>query len=111
MAVTWRNAALKKYIDRLPNIKERTTQRVAEYLAQAVSQHIVRVGAVDTGELRDSPRVTRSPSEGRRVVVRAPHGVHVNYGTYKMGARPFWEPAISETMQRFPEIAREEFKP
>ncbi len=106
---TWHNADLKLLINKLPRNAERSTTRVAEYLARRASEVIVEMGAVRTGELRDSVHVTRDESSGgRRVTVRARHGIHVNYGTYSMPARPFWEQAVEDAEDFFGLVLQDE---
>lgn len=107
----WRNAALRSYIEKLPRAADVSAARIARFLAEETSRQIERVGAVDTGELLRSPAVTRAPDGAYRVTVRAEHGIYVNYGTYKMAARPFWEPALAAASQEFAPIAIQEFRP
>lgn len=49
---------------------------------------------VDTGTLRASIQATRVGVAHWRVVVGADYGLYVEYGTYRMAARPFLRPAL-----------------
>jgi HK97 gp10 family phage protein len=57
---------------------------------------------VDTGFLRDSI-VSESVTAGKEaeVWVWADYGIHVEFGTYKMAARPFLTPAVEAHVDEF----------
>lgn len=57
---------------------------------------------VDTGYLRSSI-VSTSVSTGKEaeIQVGAEYGIYVEYGTYKMGARPFLSPAVAAHVDDF----------
>lgn len=50
--------------------------------------------AVVTGELKNSIRLIKVGKGHWRVVVLAEHGLHLEFGTSKMAARPFVSPAV-----------------
>lgn len=49
---------------------------------------------VATGELRDSIEAVPVNQYNAEVRVGAEHGIYVEYGTYKMAAQPFFNPAL-----------------
>lgn len=109
--IGWNAAPLERYIDSLPRRGKDMGERLANYLAERTSHWVAAVGAVDTGFLRDSPRVYPSGGYTWKVIVTADYAGYVNYGTYKMAARPFWEPAIEDARRRFPVTGRELLQP
>lgn len=64
----------------------------AEVLDAAVVDNVVSMGAVDTGEYRDSwtvvPESASATEASAATQSEVEHGVYVEYGTSKMGARP-----------------------
>lgn len=73
-------------------------KRVADRIAVSARAR----APVSTGLLRSSIR-TESISAGKeaQVVVDAPYAGFVEFGTYKMGARPFLSPAVAEHEEEF----------
>jgi HK97 gp10 family phage protein len=63
-----------------------------ELAAAAVAERAVELVPVDTGELRGSISHRRE-GEGWAVVASAPHASYVEYGTSKMAAQPYLQPA------------------
>lgn len=60
-----------------------------------IKANIVAVDAVDTGNMLNTTQGHHEPGSFHGTVdTAAEYWVHVNYGTHKMAARPFREPAI-----------------
>lgn len=89
-------ATLKVLFNRLPTlaaeIKSQGAALVAE-TAQHVATGAQQRAPVRTGRLRDGITVEGSGSASR-VVSEAPYSVYVEYGTSRMGAQPFFWPAL-----------------
>lgn len=62
---------------------------------------------VDTGTLRNSIQATKVGAAYWRVTVGADYGVHVEWGTRFMGARPFLRPALTSITPTFREAMRQ----
>lgn len=84
----------KKAMDRL--------EKAGKVVADASRQKV----PVDTGKLRDTIRVTRLPNDpkldirvyaGSREKGGAFYAYMIEYGTVKMGARPFLRPALNQS--------------
>lgn len=71
---------------------------IAEVAAEHVREHIMANGQVRTGEMLDSVS-----ADGDTVSVGAPYAIYQNYGTRKMAARPFFEPALMQTEEEMEE--------
>lgn len=102
---------LGQYIIKLQKGGSELAEKLAKALAEETTARIIAVGAVDTGELRDSPKATPTSGGNWQVEVEALHGSPVNYGTWKMAARPFWEPAIEATRAKLAPMAKVELAP
>ncbi len=61
---------------------------------------------VDTGILRNSIQAVATGTTAAAVVARAPYAVHLEFGTSKMAARPFFAPTLVHLQQKAPTIAR-----
>lgn len=61
---------------------------------------------VDTGILRNSIQAVPTGGFSAAVVARAPYAVHLEFGTSKMAARPFFAPTVIHLQQKAPAIAR-----
>lgn len=66
--------------------------------------HITAVGAVDTGRLRNS--ITHATDEDSAYIgTNVEYAPYVEMGTYKMKARPYLEPAVTEHVDEYRELA------
>lgn len=95
MAVTYDNAGLLRYINKIGEAEDTVPPIVAERFSTTVRGRI-RSTAYDTGFMHDSVE-----PHGDTVTVGAHYAVFVNYGTYKMAARPFWEPSLGDIQPVF----------
>jgi len=65
--------------------------------------HITAVGAVDTGRLRNS--LTHATDEDSAYIgTNVEYAPYVEMGTYKMKARPYLEPAVTEHIDEYREL-------
>ena len=81
--------------------------RGARAYAQAVADLAEQLAPFETGELRDSIHVEEGDRPGSyRVVASAPHAAFVEFGTHKMPAQPFLNPA-AQRVRPLPFFARE----
>lgn len=65
--------------------------------------HITAVGAVDTGRLRNS--ITHATDEDSAYIgTNVEYAPYVEMGTYKMKARPYLEPAVTEHVDEYREL-------
>ena len=65
--------------------------------------HITAVGAVDTGRLRNS--LTHATDEDSAYIgTNVEYAPYVEMGTYKMKARPYLEPAVTEHVDEYREL-------
>lgn len=89
-------ATLTVLFNRLPTlaaeIKSQGDALVAD-TAKKIAEDAARRAPVKTGALRDSIHVEGSGSEST-VVVGMNYGSYVEYGTSRMGAQPFFWPAL-----------------
>lgn len=106
--VTYTNGVLKAYTIALPAKADRLAAKAGARGEGLVKERIVAVGAVDTGAMLNSVNVQNAGPGQREIVVGVAYGPHVNYGTYKMAARPFWEPAIEQLKTELPAMAKAE---
>lgn len=68
--------------------------------ARGIASSARRRCPVDTGALRESIDVSKTP-KGYKVVVGKEYGAYVEYGTRHMMAQPFFRPAVEEYRQRY----------
>jgi hypothetical protein len=115
----------------LPAIRQQIADETAQDWAVAATEQIIANDQIDSGALANSPYTTSVSGSGYAAVasavrgrnpevellpeVPAPpagqaavaiavgHGAPQNYGTTRLPARPFWEPARELTRQRFRE--------
>lgn len=59
---------------------------------------------VDTGTLRNSIHVEKPKLKVRRIADGVEYGVFLEYGTRRMGARPFMGPMADRLAQRIPDF-------
>lgn len=79
-----------------PNAKEAIYKTAADIEARA------KVAApVDTGNLRSSIRKRGINQHAAEVVVGAEYGIYVEYGTSRMGAQPYLQPAVEAARPGF----------
>ena len=65
--------------------------------------HITAVGAVDTGRLRNS--LTHATDEDAAYIgTNVEYAPYVELGTYKMKARPYLEPAVTQHVDEYREL-------
>ena len=68
--------------------------------------NVHQVKAIDTGTMLNSIQATKIGTAHWRVVVGVDYGVHVEWGTRFMAARPFFRPAINTVQPTFLEAMR-----
>ncbi|RYF47563.1 MAG: HK97 gp10 family phage protein [Cytophagaceae bacterium] len=78
------------------NVDKKTKTILMKNAKSAVAE-MRRDVPVDTGKLRDSIQIVET-KDGVTIQAKAPHAFFVEHGTYKMPARPFFEPAM-QTMR------------
>lgn len=61
---------------------------------------------VDTGALRNSIHVTKIRARHYQIGDGVEYGIHLEYGTRKMGARPFMRPMARRLAKRAPQFFR-----
>lgn len=61
---------------------------------------------VDTGTLRNSIHVTKIRALVRQIGDGVEYGIHLEFGTVRMGARPFMRPMAQRLAKRAPEFFR-----
>lgn len=69
--------------------------------AMDLEAHAKTRAPVDTGTLKNSIQATRVGTAHWRVVVGADYGVYVEWGTSRMAAQPFLQPAIQAVSPGF----------
>jgi HK97 gp10 family phage protein len=74
--------------------------------ARAIARDAAANAPVLTGVLRDSIRAERTGDGEWVVIVGAPYGVHVEFGTMYMSAQPFLIPAAQRRFPYFEEDLR-----
>lgn len=96
--------------NRLPGLELRLSDRVrgvTRFTAERVVEEAKSRAPVRTGTLRDSIRVRRVNQYRNDVVVGAPYGQFVEFGTSRMAAQPFFIPAAESVRDEFIKLARE----
>ena len=91
--------ALRNYAERI----QAKTRADLFRLAIIVQNEARRMAPVDTGRLRASITVKRTP-DGAVVGSNVEYAPYVEYGTSKMAAQPFLRPAVLVAIQRFPAV-------
>ena len=94
---------------------ERGATKAMKIVAKQIEQEISKRAAVDTGELRDSVKVTAVGGKKPRMEVRTvEHGLYVEFGTVNMEAQPFIRPVIqgqrNSILKRIAQIGRKELE-
>jgi HK97 gp10 family phage protein len=102
---------LDEWISRLDDIAATLSQEIADALQAAGDAFINDAQAsapVDTGFLRDNIQVVSSSDTELVIESQADYSGFVEYGTSRMSAQPFFEPAIesarNELEQRLSDI-------
>jgi hypothetical protein len=94
------------YIGRIKDATHTAPQEAAEELADDWRGHV----PVLTGAYRDSIHVVPQGA-GVRVEAGVPYAVYVEYGTYKMAARPAYRPAVARAKLAYPDLVRRKLQP
>lgn len=94
------------YIGKIKDQEHTAPREAADDLAEDWRSHV----PVLTGAYRDSIHVEPS-GQGVRVQAGVPYAVYVEYGTYKMAARPAFRAAVARTKQAYPELVRRKIQP
>lgn len=94
------------YIGRIQDAAHTAPQEAAEALADDWRTHVPYV----TGAYHDSIHIVPQ-GEGVRVEAGVPYAVYVEYGTYKMPARPAFRAAVARAKLAYPELVRRKLKP
>jgi HK97 gp10 family phage protein len=100
-----RSAGFIVVFNRIPALiaaVEANAQQAPKRVADRIAASARSRAPVQTGALRASIE-SASVSRGKEAEVRvgAPYAGFVEYGTYKMGARPFLGPAVTEHQEEF----------
>lgn len=93
-----------KLISHIPRMTAELVPRLAEVVKNTAFRIEGRAkvnSPVDTGFLRNSITSRMVSKLQAQVEVGAEYGIHVEYGTYKMGAQPYLRPAVSWAKQGF----------
>lgn len=68
-------------------------------------KYLTEKGAVDTGNLRNSVAY-KVEDQTMAVGTNVEYAPYIEYGTYKMAARPYLEPAIADNADKYRSIIR-----
>lgn len=92
----------------LQNAIERGLDAIGMNAVDHTVDNIVAVGAVDTGNLKNSIRY-RSEYDEKAVIVGTPveYAAFVEMGTSKMQARPYLAPAVLDNMSEYKELMKD----
>lgn len=83
-----------KYVENCNNSTTRQVEKVIQDTGKAIVRDAKAVVPVDTGKLKRSIRVVSTSKLRVTVEAQANHASYVEYGTYKMAARPYMTPAV-----------------
>lgn len=76
-----------------------------------IQAHAQTRAPVDTGRLKNSIQAYKVASAHWRVVVGAEYGVHVEWGTSRMAAQPYLQPAVNTVRPTFLDAMRQVCRP
>ena len=83
-----------KMLQDLPSKLSKEANESAREGALDVVRESKRIVAVDTGFLKESIFVRELDYNNFEIIAAAPYAGYIEYGTYKMVARPFIRPAL-----------------
>lgn len=95
---------------RLKEIGNSLSQAIGDALREAAESIVNDAQAnapVDTGFLRDSIEISGESETSVTVTSGAEYSVFVEYGTSKMSAQPFFEPAIEQAKAELQQALRD----
>lgn len=87
-----------------PKILDNMDQRMEQIVAKAaldIQANAQNAAPVDTGMLRNSIQANRLGKHSWEVTVGADYGMYVEYGTVRMAAKPYFNPAIDKVRPQF----------
>lgn len=87
------------YIDRIVSRLDTNVEKVLKETAESVANDAKGKAPVDTGNLKDSIRVTESNATRAAVESQAGYSGFVEYGTMDMSAQPFFYDAVQKATQ------------
>jgi HK97 gp10 family phage protein len=91
-------------VDKFPELSQKAHEQIRQVLRKAafdVEAHAKKVVPVDTGNLRNSIQ-SSFPDEFVAVVgTHVEYAPYVEFGTYKMAARPYLMPAVEKVRPGF----------
>ena len=80
---------------------EAKAEAIVAKTAMDLEAHAKSRAPVDTGTLKNSIQATRVGDAHWRVVVGVDYGLYVEWGTSRMAAQPFFQPAIQAVSPTF----------
>lgn len=80
---------------------EAKAEAIVSKAALDIEAHAKTRAPVDTGTLKNSIQATRVGDAHWRVVVGVDYGMYVEWGTARMAAQPFFQPAIQAVTPQF----------
>ena len=96
--------------NKLPELRGQVRRRAADAVTKAafdVEAQAKALAPVDTGALKSSIQAQPEGDLAARVDVGAEYGIYVEFGTRKMRAQPFLEPAAEQVKPSFEAAMRQ----
>lgn len=101
-------------VDNVEKEMEENIKIAVKKLGQAMQKNavfeITTLGAVDTGNLRNSIEYTDNGKDEASVGTNVNYAQYVEYGTSRMGARPFLKQAIENHTKEYQSIMQQALK-
>ena len=95
-------------IEEVARNMDKLQEELSQELAVAVEREAFRIEGlakefcpVDTGRLRSSIHAEMTATHTAKISDGVQYGVFVEFGTSKMGAQPFFRPAVDASMPQF----------
>lgn len=95
--------------DKFPDIvaaMDAKAEAIVAKTALDIEAHAKQRAPVDTGTLKNSIQATRIGDARWKIVVGVDYGMYVEWGTSRMAAQPFFQPAIAAVTPLFLQAIR-----
>lgn len=105
---------IENNISEITNEAEAAIGRALEMIGLQGERHakeaLTQQGAVDTGRLRNSVTHQVISEDSVAIGTNVEYAPYIEFGTYKMDARPYIRPAIEDYMNEYKQIIENELK-
>lgn len=107
MKIEFDDAEVMAWFESMSEKSPEVAQEAADALAKIVYDEAKNLVPVDTGELKESIKLTEDGEGSVELEITAPYAAAVEYGTSRKAPQPYLEPAIRTAEAQMDKIVRQ----